>query len=160
MFNMLNINIILIRCVIFSWNAEEYLETRMWANAQRHDHPAEYRWRPLFNAAKFGWRPLPEWGAVTLPRRETRWNLLGCPKLTNRSQPLVGRSWPYCEDMWRTCCCLTSFFSDCRMSIRALVAKIQPEKFVWWCHDCEFFNHFLRPVFLSKPRAAHFRPAF
>jgi len=23
----------------------------MWANAQRDCHPAEYRWRPLFNAA-------------------------------------------------------------------------------------------------------------
>ena len=30
----------------------------MWANAQRDGRPAEYRWRPLFNAAKFGWRPL------------------------------------------------------------------------------------------------------
>ena len=30
--------------------------TRMWANAQRDGRPAEYRWRPLFNAAKFGWR--------------------------------------------------------------------------------------------------------
>jgi len=29
-----------------------------WANAQRDGRPAEYRWRPLFNAAKFGWRPL------------------------------------------------------------------------------------------------------
>ena len=29
-------------------------ETRMWANAQRDGRPAEYRWRPLFNAAKFG----------------------------------------------------------------------------------------------------------
>jgi len=28
-------------------------ETRMWANAQRDGRPAEYRWRPLFNAAKF-----------------------------------------------------------------------------------------------------------
>jgi len=28
--------------------------TRMWANAQRNGRPAEYRWRPLFNAAKFG----------------------------------------------------------------------------------------------------------
>jgi len=26
----------------------------MWANAQRDGHPAEYRWRPLFNAAKYG----------------------------------------------------------------------------------------------------------
>jgi len=30
----------------------------MWANAQRDGHPAEYRWRPLLNATKFGWRPL------------------------------------------------------------------------------------------------------
>ena len=30
----------------------------MSANAQRDGRPAEYRWRPLFNAAKFGWRPL------------------------------------------------------------------------------------------------------
>jgi len=29
-------------------------QTRMWANAQRDGRPAEYRWRPLFNAAKFG----------------------------------------------------------------------------------------------------------
>ena len=28
-------------------------KTRMWANAQRDGRPAEYRWRPLFNAAKF-----------------------------------------------------------------------------------------------------------
>jgi len=26
----------------------------MWANAQRDGRPAEYRWHPLFNAAKFG----------------------------------------------------------------------------------------------------------
>ena len=26
----------------------------MCANAQRHGRPAEYRWRPLFNSAKFG----------------------------------------------------------------------------------------------------------
>jgi len=28
--------------------------TRMWANAQRDGCPAEYMWRPLLNAAKFG----------------------------------------------------------------------------------------------------------
>jgi len=26
----------------------------MWANVQRDGRPAEYRWRPLFSAAKFG----------------------------------------------------------------------------------------------------------
>jgi len=30
----------------------------MWADAQRDGRPVEYRWRLLFNAAKFGWRPL------------------------------------------------------------------------------------------------------
>jgi len=29
-------------------------QTRIWANAQRDGRPAEYRWRPLFNTAKFG----------------------------------------------------------------------------------------------------------
>jgi len=84
--------------------------TRMWANAQRHGRPAEYRWRPLFNTSQFGWRPLLECRAVTLPRCESRWNLLGCPKLANRSQPLVGRCSSYCKDMWGRYCC----FSDCR----------------------------------------------
>jgi len=28
--------------------------TRMWANAQPDGHPAEHKWRPLFNAPKFG----------------------------------------------------------------------------------------------------------
>ena len=58
--------------------------------------------------------------AVTLPRRETSWKLQGYPKLVNQSQPLVGRSSPYYEKMWRTYWCLTFFF---RLSIRALVHK-------------------------------------
>ena len=55
--------------VIRRGKKEEELE--MWANAQRDGRPAEYRWRPLFNAAKFGRRPLLDCRAVTLPRRET-----------------------------------------------------------------------------------------
>ena len=30
------------------------VQLEMWANAQRDGRPAEYRWRPLFNVAKFG----------------------------------------------------------------------------------------------------------
>ena len=86
----------------------------MWTNAQRDARPAEYRWRPLFHAAKFGWRPLLECRTVTLPRRESRWNWKGCPKLANRSQPLVARSSPYYVNIWRRYRRLTSFFSDCR----------------------------------------------
>ena len=40
------------RAAIKSANVESILE--MWANIQRDGRPAEYRWRPLFNAAKFG----------------------------------------------------------------------------------------------------------
>jgi len=29
-------------------------QLKMWVNAQRDGRPAEYRWRPLFNAAKLG----------------------------------------------------------------------------------------------------------
>jgi len=39
--------------------SEKKLElTRMWANALPDGRPAEHRWRPLFNAANFCWRPL------------------------------------------------------------------------------------------------------
>jgi len=54
-------------------------------------------------------------------------------------QPLVGRSSPYCEEVWRRYCCLTMFF---RLSIHALVAKIQPGKVVRWCADGDFLRNF------------------
>jgi len=41
-----------------------YCKTRTWANAQRDGRPAEYRWCPLFNAAKLDWRPLLQCSAV------------------------------------------------------------------------------------------------
>ena len=121
--------------------------SRMWANAQRDGRPAEYRLRPLFNAAKFGWHPLTECRAVTLPRRETRWNLKGCPKLTKRSQALVGRSSPYYGDMWRRYCCLTSFFFRLSISARQSCTMVPRWRFFASCIS-------------SEPHAAHFRPAF
>jgi len=38
---------------VLSLSLHKNYQTRMWANAQRDGPPAEYRWRPLFNAAKF-----------------------------------------------------------------------------------------------------------
>jgi len=113
----------------------------MWANAQRDGCPAEYRWRPLFNAAKFGWRALLERRAVTLARHKTHYILQGCPKLRNRSQPFVGRRSPYYQNMPTGGIAVEQFFF--RLSIHALVAKIQPDKLVRRCRD----GNFLRPVF-------------
>jgi len=116
--------------------------TRVWA--QRDGRSAEHWWRPLFNAAKFGWRPILECRTLTLPRRETCWNLQGCPKLVNRSQQLVSRSLPYCGDMWNRYCCLTSFFSivdtclSCDDTARQICAMVPR-----W----RFFGNFLRPAF-------------
>ena len=45
-------------CVRIITCAVKLTHTRMWANAQPDGRPAEHRWRPLFNAPKFGWRPL------------------------------------------------------------------------------------------------------
>jgi len=71
----------------------------------------------------------------------------GVPQLAKRSQPLVGRSSPYYEDMWMRYQCLTSFF---RLSIHASAMKIQPNKVVRWCQS----GNFLRPVF-SATRKQH-----
>ena len=103
----------------------------------------------LCSTAQFGWRPVLECRAVMLPRCKSRWNLQGCPKLANRSQPLVGQSSPYYEDMWMSLryWILTIFF---QLSIRASAAKIQSNKVVRWCQN----GKFLHPVF-SASRMQH-----
>ena len=45
----------------------KYNENRMWANAQRDGRPAEYRWRPLLNAAVWLTPTARVYRAVTLP---------------------------------------------------------------------------------------------
>jgi len=51
--------VILIVMLLHKWHDENFMYKNkqileMWANAQRDGRPAHYRWRPLFNAAKFG----------------------------------------------------------------------------------------------------------
>jgi len=110
----------------------------MWANAQHDGRPAEYRWCPLFNAAKFGWRPLLQCRSNAAKTWKPL-KLQGCPILANRSQLLGGRSSSYYEDMWGRYWCLTSFF---RLSIHASAAKTELDKVVQWCQN----GNFLRPV--------------
>jgi len=101
--------------------------TRMWANAQRDGRPVEYRWRPLFNATKFGWRPLLECCAVTRARR----------KPVETSGPKFAILWGHVEEILPF---NNKFFF--RLLMHALVAKIQPDKVVRWCPDGEYLHHF------------------
>jgi len=96
--------------ILVTAEQQKLYQLEMWANAQRDGRPAKYTGGALWSTPQCGWRPLVECHAVMLPRRETRWNLLGCPKLMKRPQLLVGWNSPYCQDMWGRYCCLTSFF--------------------------------------------------
>ena len=108
---------------------------------------------PLFYAAKFGWRPLLECRTVMLPRREIHWNYLGCPKLTNRSQPLECQSSPYCKDGWGDIA--ASFY----IVDTHLIAKIyRPTKLCNGAQMANFWRFFVCCIF-SEPHAACFRPA-
>ena len=95
-----------------------------------------------------GWlTPTTRCRAVTLPRRETSWNLQGYPKLVNWSQPLIGRSSPYCGDMWRTYCCLTSFFPIVNTCLSCGdIARQSGAMVPRW----RFLATFLRPVFSAS----------
>jgi len=100
----------------------------------RDGRPAEYRWCAIAVQRRKVWL-MP----ATLPRRETRWNYLGCSKLTKRSQLLLSRSSPNCEDMWRRYWCLTIFFPIVDM---CLSCEYTPDKVVRWCPDGEFLAIF------------------
>ena len=96
---------------------------------------------------QFGWRPLLECHVVTLPRRETRWNYLGRPKLTKGSQPLVGRSSPYCKVMLRRYCCLRNFLPivDTCLSCEDIARQICAMVPRW-----RFLATFLGPAFAAS----------
>ena len=75
-------------------------------------------------------------------------NLMGCPKLTKRSQTLVGRSSPYYGDRWRRYCCLIIFpIVDMCISCEDIAQQscaMVPRR--------RFFDDFIS----SEPRAVHF----
>jgi len=76
----------------------------------------------------------------TLQRRETRWNLQGCPTLPNRPQPLVGYEFTILWGHVKEELLFNKLFF--RLLIHALVAKTQPNKVVRWCQDGDFLAIF------------------
>ena len=68
----------------------------MWANAQRYGRPAEYRWRPLCNAAVW---LMPTTGAqcsnVAKP-----WNPLKLAGVSQTTRSISAASWPKFTILW------------------------------------------------------------
>ena len=116
-----------------TWTQSEFCT---WPNSVRGQQPQKcmcsvQAHETAKHHAKCGWPPLSNIAAVTKSRRETRWNVLECAKLANRSQPLVGRSSPYCENMWGRYCCSTIYqIVDICFSCKGM-----PNRVVWWCAD-------------------------
>jgi len=92
----------------------------MWANAQRDGRPAEYRWRPLFNAAV--------WLTPTIRLQcsnaakdakpvEITWDAQTNETIAAASGPKFTILCGHVEEIWL----LNNFF---RLSIHAFVAKI------------------------------------
>ena len=113
----------------------------MWANAQRVGRSAEYRWRPPFNAAKFGRRPLLEYRASNAAKTRNRLKFVWVPQTRQQISAASGQSSPYCGGHAEEILLLNKFFSDCRFVP---------------CEDAQMaiFGNFLRAVF-SVSRVQH-----
>ena len=92
----------------------------MWANAKRDGRPAEYRWRPLFNAAVW----LTPTTRVPCSNTANTRNPLKLPGMSQTTEPILAANglkfailWGHAEEMLL----LKNFFG---LSIHALVAKI------------------------------------
>jgi len=123
------------------WNCCSFVSWQEPAKMYIYSVPAQEMAK---HCAKFGWLPLSDVAAVTKPRHKTCWNLLECPKQMNRSQPLVGQSLPYCEDVVEILLfnnffpivdtlCLS--YEDIALQSCAMVPR-------WW-----IFGNFLGPAF-------------
>ena len=80
----------------------------MWVNAQRDGRPAEYRWRPLFNVLWL--TPTTRLPCSNAAKTQNPMKFAGVPQTRQQISAVSGRSSPYCKDIWRRYCCLTSFF--------------------------------------------------
>ena len=108
----------------------------MLANAQRDGRPAEYRWRPLFNAAVW----LTPTTRVPCSNAAKMRNPLKLPRVPQTNETISAASGP---------------------KLTILCGHVEEilllNKVVGWCPD---FGDFFGSCICSEPRAAPFRPAF
>jgi len=81
----------------------------MWANAQPDGRPAEHRWRPLFNAAKFGEMPCSNAAKTQNPLK-----FVGLPQTPEPSSAVSRPKFTILTGHVEEVLLLNKFFSDCR----------------------------------------------
>jgi len=87
------------------------------------------------------------------------WNPLKCAEVPQTGKPISVVSGPTFAILWGRGWDIAVWQLLFWLSMRALVAKIQPNKVVWWCAD-GIFSVIFASCISSKLRAAHFKPAF
>jgi len=91
-------------CFERSFEIAQYLanlwRTRMWANAQRNGRPSECRWRPVFNAANFGWRALHRSARVPCSNAAKTRNPLKFAGVPQTGKPISAVSGPMFDILW------------------------------------------------------------
>ena len=124
----------------------------MWANAKRDGRPAEYRWRPLFNAAV--------WLCSNAAKTRNPLKFVGVPQtnetISAASRPKFTILWEHLEEILL----LNKFFFRLSMHALPYLRRYSPTKLCAMVHRWRFFATFFGSCICSEPRAAHFRPAF
>jgi len=107
-----------------------HIQLEMWANAQRDGRPAEYRWRLLFNAAKFG--PLLECRAAKTRNPLT---LAGVPQTNKMVSAASGPKFTILQGHVGKTLLFNKFFSIVDMCLSCEDIARQSLR---WCADGEF----------------------
>ena len=83
--------------MLFYFGSCKQYKLEMWANAQRDGRPAEYRWRPLFNAAVW----LTPTTRVLCSNTAKTQNLLKLPVVPQTNEKISAASGPKFTILWR-----------------------------------------------------------
>ena len=130
--------------------------TRVWANAQRDGHPAEYRWRPLFNAAVW-LTPTTRVPCSNAAKTRNPLKLAGVPQTNETISAAGGPKFTILCGHAGKILLLNKSFSDCRYM--PLLRRYSPTK-LWDGAEMAIFGDFFGSCICSELHAAPFRPAF
>ena len=103
----------------------------MWANVQSDDHPAEYRWRPLFNAAVW-LTPSTRVPCSNAAKTRNPLKLAGVPQANETISAASRPKFTILQGHVGQLLLLNKFFSDCRYVPQ--LQKYSPTK---WCDGAQ-----------------------